>query len=363
MQRLRTLIQVTADAVRGLPQKYKTLALGATAGGITIGVLHIIAEAIITDWWNGTLVPWLSGSVYLPDWFVVLLGASVLASLFLLASRQTLKGENVALQKQLTNHDATVVEHAAKTARSRNDVLTAMLRREEGLLIAMIGAAVALYRGGVTVDALMIKLLDTAINSLIQIYGGRISRGLVLIPDPQDERWLICYASVGIDEQSRGRRHYIGPMEMKARGQRKTSKPTQQNSRGVAGMVFTSGKPKLVHVDRASKKADCADYIDYRGDRSSCPYQSFVAIPICDTAHDKHPLGVLCLDSPERDTFDEDVELGNVRPLVRDIFRLLLMRSQLMAATAAAPAENMLQIVPSEPAEQSHLSQQKASNE
>lgn len=318
MDRLRSSV----DEVWHSPQIKRTATIAGIVGAVLALVIETIFQSIVTDWWHAALLPWLGKSSEWPNGLVALLLLPVPLVVLLYAGRQRLLGEKAALRRQVDTHASTVIEGNARTLRARNEVLEAELSKMDNivLLLSMATREVAEGKGGL--DDLCVRLLQRAINALIQLYGGHISRGHVLVPDSTDDRWLVCYADVGVDEKSRERRHYIGPMDAdaKRRGFR----------RGTAGEVFVSGKPQFEIVDQQTKKAKRpgSQYMDYRKDRLTVPYQSFVALPIqLGFGKDKkRPLGVLCLDSPHQDTFKEDPTLTSVAHIVRVFYYLLLLR-------------------------------------
>lgn len=190
----------------------------------------------------------------------------------------------------------------------------------------------------IAADEIIQQLIKFAILRVENIYGGRIFRGSVWVPDPEDPiNWLYLYTDIGLNDVVK-RRFYIG------------SYPDDVTNRpGVAGTVFRSKKPQLVHYDKSGGRADNNAFIAFDGDINR-PYASFVVIPLyatfLDLDHvdqgwhdDSKVYGVICLDSAHRDTFDNDPIIDKegkgllaAGPLLRVIYQLLRWRTRLSMA-------------------------------
>lgn len=289
----------------------------AVIGGLVVLALTAIYQTIVSDWWHSVLLPVLRRNGEWPIWAFALLLVPLVSAVVLYISRERLLRENAVLHVAVDSHTANIVEHDVAVSRARNSVLEAMHSRVESTVVTLINLATELAEGEREVSEPTASLLRQSIDNIIHVYGGRISRGLILIHDPSDEDWLKCCASVNIEGKSIERRHYVGPMNDLAR--------RAGFQRGVAGNLFLMPNPKpvVVHVERPSKKASRKEYVDYRKDRLTIPYQSFIAYPLRLDPKDKRAIGVLCLDSPFKETFDGDPSLESVIHLIRIVSHLV----------------------------------------
>ena len=244
-------LQSTISKLKSIIGIVSPKALFALGVGIAGFLARSVLDIILSDWWHISFMPWVR-SVSSVSHALVLLVFLLLAGLVaitvrLLMERQKLSERNAILQSHLHNLTSTVVERDARVQRAQNDMLDGMLRKTENTVQTLVGVVQEIWQGARDIDALTVKVLEESIHHIAALYAGRITRGLILVPDPRDPNWLMCYASVGIDPPSTHRRHYIGPPDgLTKAGQYKP---------GVAGEVYlqrVSGRPILHHTGTAN---------------------------------------------------------------------------------------------------------------
>jgi hypothetical protein len=342
MQQLTSVVEGMKEAITEAITSARSLLRHKGVGALGIALLGFVVKSLFdmaaSDWWHSALLPWLPSDSQVPHWLIaglvlMLLCVSALA-VWLLADRQKLSERNASLQSRLRDRSSTVLERDARVQRAQNDLLNGMLRKTESIILALVWVVQEVWAGTSDVDTLTAKVLEATIHHIATMYGAQITRGAVLVLDPQDPCWLICYAAEGgIDPLNINRRHYIGPMDALAK--------ISGYRRGLAGEAYLQRRPQLVHVDRLTREADSEYYVDYRGaDGGFCLYESAVAIPIRLGPDDDNLLGVLCLDSPYRDTFDADPTCESAAHLLRVICYVLRMRTP-ETATQRTAAETM----------------------
>jgi hypothetical protein len=130
-------------------------------------------------------------------------------------------------------------------------------------------------------------------------YMGRevVNGGGILLPDKASADWL-CFWRMSPDQMISPKRFYVGPETQDLPG---------QHPRGVAGLVYLDGKPRIVNmVNRTRGEADTAEYHIFDmtklgHPRYVTPYEAFICLPI---HWGRRTVGVLSIESQRLSSFD-----------------------------------------------------------
>jgi GAF domain-containing protein len=165
-------------------------------------------------------------------------------------------------------------------------------------------------------EVAMQQLLREFLRDTTKVFGGQVSRALIVRPDPNDRtNYLVPWVGYQMPEQtlSPGHKFYIG------------DDPNKKT--GIAGKVYKSREVVVVHFHERNWEPDDTDYIIFDYDRPYPPYRSFVGVPILGPSSEC--LGVLCFDSYQPNVFDSS-EIHNLLVLLgRRIAAAMVIYTQL----------------------------------
>jgi len=158
------------------------------------------------------------------------------------------------------------------------------------------------------------QILRDCITDATLILGKGVNRGYVLQPNETD--YLVPLASYQMPQDSlRLTRFYIGKDTV--------------TERGIAGCAYVERELKVVHFNE-NGQADDERYL-VSPNRPRQPYDSFIAIPI--STPKKDYIGVLCLDSQYKETFDSD-EVQDVLRFVASTIGVVIQIGHKLGAAA-----------------------------
>jgi hypothetical protein len=304
-----------------------------------------VSAVFFDDTW-----PWLVASQKVPrlvavsGWFlfaVTLIGLVIVlwvASIRLAAAHSSLEEAHRQAAQQ-SPHGMRVrmtnMEAERQDLQAQRDVLGEFLELSMNSLTMVTKIAPELQRNPRHVDE-KVRLLVRSVIAHTAKMCGRAPRTSLYLPSEVEPDYLTIFESIGLDRDSiESAKWYIGQGNDPPRRAGKAPRGTRSAPpmevlpapRGTAGTVFIHKKPLVHHINPQTLRAEEGDdYVPSPTDRHVCPYESFVSMPLLDT---DRCLGVLCIDSPDRDTFDGDPRFTVLQPAARMLVQLLLMRQEL----------------------------------
>jgi hypothetical protein len=293
---------------------WRTIGIGTIVTAVLLGMAQSFGGEIYKTWgqplFTQTLLPLLERTATVQVWQLAVLVLLIMVTLIYSRALSANKEEN-------------------------GEVTASMITELEKMSAPMLKALEQSAGDSVAANVLIKKLITAAIAGIENTYGGRIFRGSVWAPDPNDPtNWLCHFADNGLDDEGRSRRFYIG-----------LNSDGTTNRPGVVGTVYRTKTPQLVHYDRSHRRSDNDSFISFPGDVE--PYASFVTIPLLasflgldhgdqDQSNYTMVYGVICLDSAHTRTFDYDPIMDRegkillaAAPLLRYIYHLLRWQSRL----------------------------------
>lgn len=153
------------------------------------------------------------------------------------------------------------------------------------------------------------RTLKHFLSECADLFKGGVARGVIYVPQGE---YLWPRVTLGTNVSNT---FYIGG--------------DQSKRRGIAGESYCSGKLSVTHfMERGDKwEADNPDWLPPTNGRRFPPYKSFVTIPITDNHGDR--LGVLCMDSMEREIFDPPHTLRLLEKLGSRVGAILALHAAL----------------------------------
>jgi hypothetical protein len=302
-----------------------TLGIGSVLGLIFGGIVQTVASnAFMQHIW-----PWLIAWQRLPRWFVV--GGAIVLGLVLYGTwRQSL--EIAHLRALADEHSPTATQIRMRTAEGQRDVFVRFLKASLEIHTMMRAIMPELLYDLSQTDTLIRKLTSVVIKHAQQVYGHHAPGACLYLPDDQDARYLTIFDHVSLDEKTlQLAKWYIGP-DLPT-GKRSLA-ATHAFRRGTAGSAYKKKKAFVRHINPQTLRAEEGnDYVSLHPDRHVSPFLSFVALPIIDG---KECLGILCLDSPARDTFDDDPDFNVLQPPLDMLGQLIRLR-HVLSSLARTP--------------------------
>ncbi|HET9660857.1 MAG TPA: GAF domain-containing protein [Thermomicrobiales bacterium] len=141
---------------------------------------------------------------------------------------------------------------------------------------------------GTQIDAEFVRLLEEYLRDATGVFEGDVTRGMILLREGQE---LVPLAGFQMPQATMQRSRF----RIAGRG---------REARGIAGIAYLTGEPKVVHFEQREGRFESDmpnDYIVFDDARPFPPYRSFIAAPIPGGAS---PHGVICFDSMRVDAFD-----------------------------------------------------------
>lgn len=167
------------------------------------------------------------------------------------------------------------------------------------------------------------RIITDILLGAIAEFDGHVHRAALLLPDASGD-YLYCWTNYQMPQDSiDNMKFYIGADQSR-----------RQRESGVAGEVFLTRELQVGHLRQVNGIwicEDCPNYMKFSGRRPFPPYLSFVNIPIISTdPNTLNPsattcLGVICFDSPHKDSFDSKENQDILRTLSRRIAAALLI--------------------------------------
>lgn len=158
------------------------------------------------------------------------------------------------------------------------------------------------------------KLFDVLFVNIQKVFNNDFLRGSILIPDEEGE-FLKVVAQHEMSELSlKPNRFYIGD---------KRRLPT-----GIAGQTYLDGIPRVVRFthENGISKPDVQNLYISDPERPRVAYNTLVCIPIKEGNQD--PIGVMCLDSQNREAFQSKVILDYLQTVGERMFIFLELSNQ-----------------------------------
>lgn len=276
-----------------------------------VGFVSVFGSIVLTGFlqefsnhiFDSEILPWLGGGLPLARWVLVAL-LVLIGVLGYMVWERTIRLERA---RALSSQQSPVATHKQlKDAEGRVILLRGYLTSSfdvlEGLVAYLSQAAWAKGES----ERIRQILIPIILKRIQLMYAPSIVPYISLyLPSPDEPEYLrtTTYASINVHQDRIERnKWYIGPDRIR---QRKES--------GTAGWVFLRKEPKTHHINETTHKAEeGADYIPTRKVGDVALYRAFVAIPV--VSNSGAALGVLCLDSSQRDTFDGDPKHAELVP-------------------------------------------------
>lgn len=308
--------QLLREQIEAHPIRVTTIAVTGLSI-IGAGLLQQIANPFLFN----HLVPWLGASQPMPRWVMFALAVMTLGTLVLLWQRSLEHARLRALTQDLMPA-ATYLR--MKTAEGQRDLLGGYLNVSVEVLEALMVSLGESPLGASLAPAVFEKLATLILKRLQRMYAQHISHGSIYVVSSDSPDFLALYAHLNLPERSQGVRWYIGPISARRRAEG-----------GCAGKCHVSRKPLIHHIDpRTNRAEEGTDYLPL-GDRTELAlHLSMCAMPILDSS--ARCIGVLCLDSSARETFDGDKQLAALEPAARVLSQVLKLRQRTTAVDAAA---------------------------
>lgn len=289
----------------------KATALLTTLGiALGIGVLQEIANRIV----DTEIAPWLSAVADVYRW--VLIGLIVLLALLgALAWQQSLR---IARLRVLSSDQSPAVTHKRmKDAEGQRALFGGYLNASMEVLETLTVYLTTVGWDGGDPDHIKKLLIPIVLRRVQRMYAHQlVPYASVYMPSSDNPDFLTIYANVNVNaDRVQRNRWYIG-----------SDKKRQRVESGTAGRVYLKQTPRVHHINPDTNLAEEGnDYIPSRAAGEVALYLSFVAMPLLDNGQ---CLGVLCLDSSARDTFDGDSKQTIIEPAAKLLTTILKLREK-----------------------------------
>ena len=283
---------------------------------IVVGILQEIANRII----DTEIAPWLGQAASVYRWVVI--GAIVL--FIVMAARIWQQSLHQARHMSASDAEWPAATHKRmKEAEAQLGLLGAHFKSSMETLETLVGYLSdqsALEWDGANSAKIQQLLFPIILKRAQRMYAQphMVQHACIFTPARDQPDYLTMYYS-GASNGSQihnDTQWYIG-----------SDKKTQRLKGGTAGAAFINRRPLVRHINPVTHEAEEGrDYIPSRKPGDVPLYLSFVAMPLLDgEKRGARCLGVLCLDSLERDTFDGDpqVILEPAAKLLVQVLKLL----------------------------------------
>lgn len=275
---------------------------------VAITILQEIANRIV----DTEIFPWLGVTVRFYRW--ILFGLLLLPLVTgVMLWQQSL--HITRLQALSTDSSPAGTHKRMKDAEGQRALFGAYLNTSVEVLETMIAYLATISWEEGDLDHLRKLLIPIVLKRVQRMYAHQlVPYASVYTRSALNPDYLTIYSSVNVNaERVERNRWYVGE-----------DRRRQRAEGGTAGKVFLSKKPIVHHINPDTNLAEeGSDYIASRSHSDLALYLSFVAIPL---VHDGQCLGVLCLDSSARDTFDGDPGQVILEPAAKLLAELLKIR-------------------------------------
>lgn len=283
----------------------------ALCSAIAVGILQEIANRII----DTEIAPWLGATASVYRWIVI--GVLLLfIAMGVIIWQQSLR---LTRQQISSNADWPAVTHKRMMhAEGQLSLLGAHFKASTETIETIVRYLATPHSGEGDPEELQRLLIPIIVNRVRRMYARphMVQHACIFTPSLEDPDYLSVYymSDNNRSYSAQESRWYIG-----------NDRKRQRAESGTAGTVFISRSSIVHHINPDTHKAEEGkDYIPSRTLGDVAMYVSFVAMPLLDGAR---CLGVLCLDSLERDTFDSDLNTI-LEPAAKLLVQALKLRQQ-----------------------------------
>jgi hypothetical protein len=173
-------------------------------------------------------------------------------------------------------------------------------------------------------DQGMRRLVTEFFRDATEVFGGDVSRGMVLRPEGDE---LVAWIGYQMPDETIERTRFRLDDQSKS-------------GAGVALMTFKDGKPRVITFKKQTKgpkhtwNPSSRAYKVFNGARPHPPYRSFVTVAIGSGGTDNDNLGVVCFDSMNPSAFDPPEIQRFLQSLARRLSTAIQIYQQNLALEA-----------------------------
>ena|GEM_PF-4971208 len=275
---------------------------------LLLGILQELTNRLI----DTEIAPWLGVAQAFPRWTEILVAILAFLAVYVGYQRSL---ENTRLRATLGEDAPAAIHKRMKDAEWQRALFGAYLNTSLEVLETLgVYLAQMSWEGGDPDQAkkLLIQLILKRIQRMYSV--GVIPSVSVYTPSKTDLGCLTIFDCAPQNPERVARaKWYIGP-----------DRTRQRSEGGTAGLAYVKKKVYVRHISERSHRAEeGSDYIPSRKAGDVAVYLSFVAMPILDGTS---CVGVLCVDSSVRDTFDGDPEQAELAPAARLLAQVIKLQ-------------------------------------